>query len=469
MFRRVIFLLIFSVAAQATSVQDRTAYIQSAIEKTIETADPTAQVGIEVVALNGELSYEKNSNKRYVPGSNVKLFVAAAALDLLGANYQFETRMMTDGKVKKGELVGNCYLVASGDPSLDVAGLEEIIHLMKENGVDRIKGDLILDLSVFDDITQGPGWMWDDTDTYCFSPLNGIILEHNCIQFTVKPGSEAGRPCYVDLYPRCGAISILNRSVTGKGGSNVSVERLYDGRFEVVGSLEIGDEPKEFMQPVREPHAFVADVMKVLFKQNQIVFDGEVKVGMCVKHVKEIGIHRSKPLSEILIPTLKESDNLYADALFKKVGEVRYGAPGSWQKGGRAVRDFLEQKVGLDIGEMIVVDGCGASRYNLVSAHQMVSFLKWVHDKFVYRDALKAALPIGGVDGSLKKRMTAPFLVSKVRAKTGTMTGVSSLCGYLNDEIAFAIFVNGYVKSGREIKGKIEDEICHVLLNSAVE
>ncbi|WP_420421720.1 D-alanyl-D-alanine carboxypeptidase/D-alanyl-D-alanine endopeptidase [Simkania sp.] len=468
MFRSVIFLLIFTVAAQAASVKDKTAFIQSAVEKTIETADPTAQVGIEVVSLNGELSYERNSEKRYVPGSSVKLFVAAAALDLLGESYQFETRMMTDGKVKKGELVGNCYLVASGDPSLDVEGLEEIVLAMKANGVDHIKGDLVLDLSVFDDITQGPGWMWDDTDTYGYSPVSGIILEHNCIQFTVKPSSEAGRPCYVDLYPRCGAISIINRSITGKGGSSANVRRLYDGRFEVVGSMEMGDQPKKLMRPVREPHEFTGDIMKVLFKQNQIVFEGEVKVGMCVKHVKEIGTHRSKPLAKILLPVLKDSDNLYADALFKKVGEARYGVPGTWQKGSRSVRDFLEQKVGLDISEMVLVDGCGASRYNLVSPRQMVLFLKWVHEKFLYREALKAALPIAGVDGSLRKRMTAPYMVSKVRAKTGTMTGVSALCGYLNDDAAFAIFVNGYVKKGREIKGKIEDEICHVLLNSGL-
>jgi len=468
MFKHLIFLLFFAVSVHASSVEDRTAFIQSAVEKTIETADPTAQVGIQVVSLGDEVVYERNSEKRYVPGSSLKLFVAAAALDLLGADYSFETRMMADGKVKKGELVGNCYLIASGDPSLDVEGLEEIVHAMKENGIDRIKGDLVLDLSAFDDIAQGPGWMWDDIDTYGFSPLSSINLEHNCLQFTVKPGNDSGRPCYVDVYPRCGAISIINRSVTGKAGSSIEVRRLQDGRFEVVGSMRIEDKPKEFKMPVREPHEFAGDVLKTLFKQNQIVFEGEVKVGVCAKRVTEVGIHRSKPLAEILKVVLKVSDNLSADALFKKVGQVRYGSPGTWQKGSRAVREFLEGKAGLDVGNIVVLDGCGASRYNLVSPQQMVTFLKWVHEKFVYGTEIKAALPIGGVDGSLKKRMTAPFMVSKVRAKTGTMTGVSSLCGYLNDDVAFAIFVNGYVKSGREIKGKIEDEICHVLLNSGL-
>jgi len=468
MFKYVVLLLACMMSLQGATLKERTAFIESTIEKTIETADPTAQVGIQVISLKDDLVYERNAGKRYVPGSSLKLFVAAAAFDLLGPDYRFETRIVADGKVKAGELLGNCYLIASGDPSLDVEGLEEIVQGLKEQGVDRIKGDLVLDLSVFDDVELGPGWMWNEEPGYWCSPLGALNLEHNCVSFSLKPGSEVGRPCYVDFYPQCGEISVVNRSVTRKSGETAEVRRLYDGRFEVVGVMGLGDELMEFKLPVLVPHLFVADVMKALFKQNQIAFEGDVKVGMCVKHVTELGVHRSEPLSELMKVVLKMSDNLYADAIFKKVGQARYGSPGTWQKGSKAVRELLASKAGLDVDEMIVLDGCGLSRYNLVSPKQMVTFLKWVHESFTYREELKASLAIGGVDGTLKRRMKAPFLMSKVRAKSGSMTGVSALCGYVEDDVAFAIFVNGYVKSGREIKRKIEDEVCHVLVNSGL-
>lgn len=459
-------MLAIMVSGQGLAISDKISFIESAIEKVIETGDPTAQVGIMAVSLNGSETYEKNSDKRYVPGSSLKLFVAVAALDLLGFNYQFETQIVTDGTISKGELDGNCYILASGDPSLGIAGLEELVHAIKSKGVNRIKGNLILDVSVFDHVELGPGWMWDEEPNFWCSPLSALNVEHNCVVFEVQPGQKLGSPCCVRLYPECEKIVIVNSSKTIKSGNTLRMHRLNDGRFEVVGMMGFDDQPQICRLPVRVPHVFAGEVLKKIFIKNQIQFEGKVKLGTCLKRVTQLGVHRSAKLGELMKTVLKNSDNLYADAIFKKLGQARYGSPGSWEKGSKAIREFLEKKVGLDAHEMIILDGCGASRYNLISPKQMVAFLKWIHESFAYGKDLKNALAIGGIDGTLRKRMTAPQLIAKVRAKSGTMTGVSALCGFIKDDVAFAIFVNGYVKSSREIKGKIEDAICHVLINS---
>lgn len=463
MLKRLFFILLLSgVALEGATLADRSSFIESAVEKVIAGVAPAAHVGLEVVSLGkGDHVYGRNGEKRYMPGSSLKLFIAGAALDLLGPHYRFETGIYTDGK--------DCYLVASGDPSLDAKGLEDLVHQMKQKGVDRIEGNVVLDLEVFDRVEMGPGWMWDEEPAFWCSPLGALNVEHNCMTFSVQPSSEAGRSCYVSFYPECEGIELINRTKTFKKGQGINVRRLVDGRFELAGSMGVEEESWAVKVPVREPHKFAAAILRELFRKNQIAFDGDVTLGECPKDVMELGMHRSEVLSELLKTLLKESDNLYADTLFKKVGQVRFGAPGTWQKGSRAVREFLAQKVGMDVEEMVVLDGCGLSRYNLVSPRQMVAFLRWVHEGFVYGAVFKEALPIAGIDGTLKGRMKAPFLQGKVRAKTGSMTGVSALCGYVEGEedgMVFALFANGYVKSGREIKGKLEDEVCHVLVNA---
>lgn len=445
--------------------------IQTAIEKTIQSADPTAQVGIKAVSLDeGTSLYKQNEQKRYVPASSLKLFVAAAALDILGPNYRFETKILTDGDISKGILKGNCYLLASGDPSLDSAGMEKLVDQMKLKGIEQIKGNLALDLTIFDQVTMGPGWMWDEEIAYWSSPLSALNIEHNCISFLVKPNLKVGNPCSVAFFPDFQGIDLINRSITRHLNSkeeSIEIKRLSSRQFKLLGEMSPESEPRLFRIPISTPHLYAAEILKSLFIKNQITFQGNIEIKKCPAKAKVLGTHTSPKLSEILKIVLKDSDNLYANALFKKIGQKRFGSPGTWEKGSVAIGEFLSQKASINVDEIVIVDGSGESRYNLVSPNQMVTFLTWIHDTFPHARALKEALPISGVDGTLKRRMTTPFLKSKVRAKTGSMTGISSLCGYIEGKkkkpIAFAIFVNGYVNSGKIIKKTLEDEVCKVL------
>lgn len=440
--------------------------LQKGIQQVIEGVDSKAQVGIVALSLRGEGSYHHNGDKRYVPGSVLKLFIAAAALDVMGVDYRFETRIVTDGVVKQGALAGNCYLIASGDPSLDFTGLAKLIRGLKAQGIRRIKGDFLIDVSVFDDVVQGPGWMWDEKPSFWCSPLGALNVEHNCLAFEIGPGSVVGCPCRVSVYPYFDSLELINHSTTGNRCHTVEVRRLSDHQFEVVGSMGLFEEKVRRLLPMRTPLSFSETLVKTLLRQHQIWIEGKIRVGKSPRCGVVLTSHLSKPLSELLKPLLKESDNLYADALFKKIGAIRYCRQGTWQTGKDAVYEFLEKKVGLDTSMMVIVDGSGTSRYNLLSPEQVGLFLKWVHRDCAGGKWIKGALALGGVDGTLKNRMKTADLKAQVIGKTGTMTGVSSICGFLGEEIAFVIFVNGHVKSGREIKKHLEDEVCRVLMSS---
>ncbi len=375
----------------ALTLDERRDLIREGIEGIIQSVDSTALVGIKIYSLDeGVDLYERNGAARFVPASSLKLFTAAAALECLGKEDRFETRVMTDGTASKGVLEGNCYLVGSGDPSLTGLDLVELIDGMGD--LVRIEGDLVLDLSCFEDGPKGPGWMWDEEPAFWCVPMNPLNMEHN----------------FVD------GVAIL------------------------------------------QPEKLTAAIFKGILERKGIELDGELRVGEVPEGAVVLATHASEPISELIKVPLKKSDNLYANCLFKRLGP-------SWEKGRERVEAFLLENVGLNPEEMVIIDGSGLSRYNLVSPAQMIEFLK----KMRSNREFKGALPIGGKDGTLKNRMgTIP---GKVRAKTGAMTGVSSLCGYimtdLGEELAVAIFVNGYVKEGREIKKKLEDRICQMLVN----
>lgn len=347
------------------------------IEGFIADVAPTALIGIKVYSLDkGKVLYERNAKKRFTPASSLKLFTVAAALHHLGGDYRFETKVVSDEE-------GNCYLTGSGDPSLSAL---DLIELVEQLDLTLIQGDLILDLSCFEDGPMGPGWMWDEEPAFWSVPMSALNLEHNYVDDT----------------------------------------------------------------PILEPAKFTGALFKSALQRKGVEVQGKIKEGKAPETCTLLAKHESEPLRELAKVLLKNSDNLYANCIFKKMG-------GSWTKGQESVESFLEE---LRIEGLRVVDGSGESRYNLISPHQMVKFLK----KMKGSKDLREALPTPGEEGTLRFRMG---MLKDIQAKTGSMTGVSSLCGYLTTEegekLTFAIFVNGYMEEGSEIKEQLEDRICHFL------
>ncbi len=463
----IVFLLLLCVSTAAKPIgKDRLFAFRAGIERIILNADPYANVGVEVVSLKtGEVLFQKNCHHLLVPASNLKLLTGAAALYLLGVDYRFETALYTDGKIENGMLKGDLFLKGSGDPELAVRDLEELAFQLKLLGIESILGNLYVDITLFDEISQGPGWMWDDQGEKWNSPLSALMLNHSCIDLWVKPHESAGKAPYVYVFPRNDFVEIDNHALTASNDDTLAVERRWQKKENVIDIKGKISQVKHYSVPIEYPHLYAASVFSTLLNKAGIDFDGKIEMRPVSDNALPLAAHASRPLSLIVKEMMKSSDNLIADSLFKKIGEARYGRPGSWQKGSKAIRDFLSTNAGVDTQNMVVMDGSGLSRYNLVSAHHFTDFLKWMHKEFSCGSEFAASLPISGIDGTLDKRMAG--LKGKIRAKTGGMTGISSLCGYAmtkeGELLAFSILENGFTKPVDEYRTQIEDAICAFL------
>lgn len=174
------------------------------------------------------------------------------------------------------------------------------------------------------------------------------------------------------------------------------MKRLDSRAFELKGGLQLGENRHSFTLPIKTPHLFAIDLLKHLLKKHGITLKGSFSLKKSRRKSAVLATWKSHPLSELIKPLLKKSDNLYADALFKKIGQFSFGSPGTWKKGRKAVEKFLKEKVGLNPLELVIVDGSGLSCYNLISPYQITYFLSYIHHLFPYSIELKEALAISG-------------------------------------------------------------------------
>jgi D-alanyl-D-alanine carboxypeptidase/D-alanyl-D-alanine-endopeptidase (penicillin-binding protein 4) len=441
------------------------------IEKVLQAVDPDVHAGIEVVSLKtkGTL-FQKNANHLFVPASSLKIVTGAAALHTLGVDYRFVTRLLTDGKKRKHELKGNLYIKGSGDPELSLAQLEELVFALKLQGIQRIDGNICVDVSDFDAIDQAPGWMWDEGAVFYNSPLSALTVNHSCVDIWVRPNAKIDHAPTIYIRPRTDYVKIFSDALVSAEENSLSVTRRWmtkENTIDITGKIPSSAEPFYAPIPVEAPHMYTAFVFQELLKKNDIGCSGEIEVKAAPELTTELASCSSRPLSQIVEQMMKESDNLIADMLFKKIGQVHFGGQGSWQKGTRAVRDFLQQQVGLDVERIVIRDGSGLSRYNQIAPHHLIAALSYMKQQFACSAEFCASLPISGIDGSLSERMQD--VKGKIRAKPGTMTGISSLAGYATtkdgEDLAFTIMLNGFTKSEREYKTQIEDKICALLVN----
>ena len=223
---------------------------------------------------------------------------------------------------------------------------------------------------------------------------------------------------------------------------------------------------RTFTISIDDPAFYTGFRFKEMLNHHSISFSGEVLLDTVPDGAIELAEVESEPLYISLIKLLKNSHNLTGELLVKKMGAVTDTLPGTWENGMRAIKTFINDEVGIDTSSLVLVDGSGLSRYNLLSPAQIVDLLVHVYNDFKIFPEFLSLLAIGGADGSLEKRMFTEELYLKTRAKTGSLNGVSSLSGYTvtsdNDIVAFSIMMNGFVGNHtvyRELQDKIVSAI----------
>ncbi|MBO8163874.1 MAG: D-alanyl-D-alanine carboxypeptidase/D-alanyl-D-alanine-endopeptidase [Brevibacillus sp.] len=457
----VVCLLLFQAAAlpQTARAAEQAAEQQLAanMEKLLADLEenPESQgmmTGIAVYNLTtGQYLYTHNEDKAFIPASNLKLLVTLAALDRLGPDYRFKTEVYADGNLTPGGVLeGDLVVKGYGDPSFSPEDLSELVQKLRDVGIKRITGSIRVDESYFDEIRLGPSWMWDD-EVYAYSAqLSALTLNKNAVTLTIRPDRQVGEPPAIEVDPVNDYVTIQNDVKIVEGtDSDLSFERpRAQNTITVKGTIGKEAEPVEEPLAVHDPALFVGSALKhqlaaagIGILPHAAVQKTEIKTGT------PLVTHYSQPLTELIKELNKESDNFYAEALLKTLGAVQKQT-GSFAAGSEAVMEVLRE-AGITAAYQ-QVDGSGLSRLNLITPAHMIKLLAYVQEK-TYREAFEASLPIAGVDGTLENRFVGTPAENNLAAKTGSMSGVNCLSGYVTagngDKLAFSIMANGIYKS----------------------
>lgn len=453
-------------------IQGQEALIRE-IRAAIVASGGDASIGIQIKSMKyNDILYSSRSNQLLTPASTLKILTAEAALIYLGPNYHFQTRVMTDAKnLSDGTLNGSLWLVHSGDPTFTYYDMTDLMVALKSQQIRAIRDNIHIDNTAYDQDNIGPGWLWKDHQ-YCYAaPVNASIINHNCVSFSITPARKEKFPAVVVESPRYFYAAIRNAVITRPTRArscHVTVTSDATNTISLNGCLPRGHYSRSASVVISDILHYNLSLIKHLLRTSRIQIGGQITPAPAPAGLRVIATHESHPLHELIHDMLKKSDNVIAGSLFKKLGQLHSGQPGSWKNGSDAVANILSSKASVDTRQMNVLDGSGLSPDNEISAQQMIQVLEFAfhHDRTSYE--FISALPVAGVDGTLKNRLRN--IAGRIRAKTGTMSdaGVSSLAGYAvtrdHEPLAFAILVNGH--KGNVWKYRLmEDKIATALAN----
>ena len=439
---------------------------------------------VKIVSLDtGNTIFEQYANKFVRPASNMKLYTVAAALDRLTPDYHFITSVYAKEKPDKGTVKGDLIIYGRGDPSIAARfnngdyfkGINDLADRIVAAGVKRVKGDLVGDESYFNGAPLGSGWEWEDLQWSYGAQVSALTVNDNAIDLTVKPGEKVGAPVVITTGPPATFMTIANRATTSPRGSKSDLQ-IYRGlganTLEISGSVPIGDNGFTGSVEIPDPAlAFVTMLRDSLVKRG-VKIDGRVRpvdarsgasivpnpLMAAVANVplrpqpSEIASMQSPAFGLIAANTLKPSQNLYTEIILRTLGKMTSTNPNQTNEdaGLIVVRDFLHQAAARE-SDLALNDGSGLSRNDMITANATVQLLTFM-SKHKYFAQFRDALPIAGVDGTLRTRMRGTPAESNLRAKTGSLSSVASLSGYVTtaagEHLVFSMMLNNYPDAG---------------------
>ena len=438
----------------------------ASINKLVDHYLPKAFVGIVVSDINGKTYYSKNASKLFLPGSNMKLFTCTAALLKLGPDYQYSTVVKANlTKLKNNTLNGNLYIRFAGDPSFTVGDLKRLVLQIKQAGIRKINGNVVIDNTIFKGDVYPVGMTYEDLNAGYAAPATAIVLNQNKFEVEVHLNKGSREPIAKMNSPYPDYMHLINKIKKGK--KNDVAWRVEKNNILLTGTLKSGvHEMIGFA--IRSPKKFASQILRNALKKNRIYLQGNIITGRTPYGLKAIAIHRSQKISELIRETLKYSNNLYAQCIFKTLGEKLFG-DNTYKASIEVLKRKISELTRIKSQNYAIYDGAGLSRYNLVSPNQIIKLLRAIYHNMGLKRVMLSSLPISGFDGTLEKRMTSPDLKGRIRAKTGTLNGTSALSGFLflpsGNPIIFSIMTNNEL-SRQSLKDEktFEDKLCPLLV-----
>lgn len=415
-------------------------------------------VSIEIVDdETGELVFERNPDLPQTMASVTKLITTAAALHYLGPQYRFKTAFWRRGEIRQGSLIGSLLVVGGGDPNIsgrfygdDInAVFDKWAEGLRQAGITRVAGDILLNASFFDTVGRHPEWPAGQESRWYQAPISALSYNDNVVLVSIRPGSRPGRQVGVSLDPPVDILRPvpLARTVGRRGRVRVAVSRAA-GSTAVTVSGTVPLRPAWWSTPITidDPPIFFGKALNNRLKNAGIFVTGRVLQKAVKPDSSWVPIATTE---SDLLPTIevcnKRSQGFYAEQIFKTISAEKTGQ-GTWMGSIALAREFLAG-MGLDPSRFELHDGSGLSAGNRAAAGDLVRFLRAM-ERHPYGELWRSTLPISGErEGTLRHRMTDSLMRGQVVAKTGSIERVSTLAGYARGTsgrtYVFAILLNG--------------------------
>jgi len=492
--RLLLLLLALSLPAAAGSKKkQRRLTLSERVERVIAESPSLARshLGIRVADLKGEVIFERNARSWFVPASNTKLYSTSLALTRLGAGYRMKTQVTAEiAPDERGVIRGDIRLVGGGDPGLsgraypydkewewaDTApGMEALADAVAKQGITKIAGGVVGDDTRYTWEPFPDGWSIDDPLYEYGAPVSALTFQDNSFRLEVRPGEAPGDPAEVYIYPDVGQVTLVPAVQTVAAGerTRIRLERAANTtELQVAGTIVAGAKPYSTLLAVADPALYAAQALSAAL-QRRGVSVGEQARSRHRTGAEETGTdwpvilaeERSRPLGELVQVVNKVSQNLHAELLLRESGAQ--GKPfGSREAGLTELKAFLEASVGLGKDDVNFVDGSGLSRLTLLTPEATTKLLLFMANS-ENNETWLASLPVGGEDGTLSRRFSGSTEKTKVKAKTGTLSHVSALGGYLEHprrgRLAFTVLLNNYNTQSSEARKGIDKLVTTLL------
>lgn len=482
---RIFCLSVLFLVAASSAVTDLPGNIEQVLD---DSSVADALVGIAIYDISSDSTlYSFNANKMFRPASNLKLFTSAAALGILGADFRFETKFLSQGAIdNRGRLQGDLVIVGGGDPLISGrfrSHITEILEFwadsLKANGINEIKGGIVVDNSLFEGPDLGPGWSWDDLTYWYACPASALSFNDNCVDLHFFPGKKPGDPAIIEKNPSTDYIEIHNKAYTLAAESSFTLDYYrtpHTNEVTFFGGIPADDTlgEKDYVS-VHRPEIYAATVFRDVLRAKGVKADIEIRALADMDSSKRVEYSRerlhqlftweSDSLGVVVSVMNTNSQNFFAEQTLKTMG-VRASGEGSFEAGVSAVMAWLDS-LGISSDDLSMYDGSGLSYMNLVMPEAIIRLLIAMSkrpDFGVYFESLGNPAE----DRALRKRLENQPSRSSVRAKTGYMAGASAFSGYVKGPrtghlIAYSIMINDYNCPKSNIEAW-EDRIVEFLL-----
>jgi D-alanyl-D-alanine carboxypeptidase/D-alanyl-D-alanine-endopeptidase (penicillin-binding protein 4) len=405
-----------------------------------------------------------------------KLITAAAALLFLGIDHAFQTEVYVKENPKDGSV--KISLKGTGDPSLSFRDILTIAHDIKLQGIKKVS-EIQIDGSAFDDDELPPAFDEKNTDDAFRSSVSAFSVEENAVTVTAVPGKKTGDPAKIIVHPPSDYLVVQNDSETvEKGKTTISIKtESWNKKTKIIvkGKILLKMKPVTVRKRIFHPLINAGYVIKEALEEMGIAVKDRISFGSIAEDknkMSRIIVHYSQTIPLLLTAMVKNSSNFMAEQILKAAGGKVSGKSASFAAGIEAIRNFLLKDAVINESDFKIRNGSGLYDANFMKPAAMVNFLKKIYHNSDIANEFLSTMPVGGIDGTLKKRMKSECLKGRVRAKTGTLDNVIALAGFMNTKgkkvVAFSLFFESDKIKGKRKKlllaqEKILQTVCEEL------